>query len=429
MRNAAAPIIGGAILALLIALVYFASGRGERDLDASVMGTDGVATWLRRNDLEVVYSHPRANPLASEISLGIAPLYDTDFYDSRQVEDTDAERMASTSPRQIDADMLGDMRSKIPMLIILPKWRYGFAMTGIAHQQTQIPPKEVKAVIAQFDLQPLGLLPITNDITEGVLVGNLGDKPLTSAVFRAQLFDRATLPQGCIERLGIAEGAYLIECKPSQRSKISYWLSDPDLLSNHGLNLADHAEAAPIWVAALRGTHAAPILLAQHPVWLREEDEEHEPYERTPEDLLRLFKWPLSAFWAMGAAVLALAFWRGTKRFGAPKGRVIDRAASSRRAAIAAKARLLRLSGADARMAAEHVRARMIDMAAHALGPASANEAGVHRWLSLIERRDAQLASDLRQTVAGITPDLPHGELLRMIEKFHDLSRKASDAA
>lgn len=429
MRNALTPIIGIAILALLIALVYFASGRSDRELDRSVMGTEGLSIWLRRNEIEVIHSHPSANPLVGEISLGIAPLYDTDFYDSRQPDETDAERMASTSPRQIDADMLGDMRSKIPMLIVMPKWRYGFAMTGIAHQQTQIPPKEVKAVMAQFDLQPLGLLPIANEITEGTLVGNLGDTPLQSAVFRAQLFDRATLPKGCVERLGIAQGAYLVECPPSDRSKISYWLSDPDLLSNHGLNIADHAAAAPLWIAPLRGAHQGPILLAQHPVWLRETDEAHEPYERTPEDLLRLFKWPLSAFWAMGAAVLALAFWRGAKRYGAPKGRVIDKAASSRRAAIAAKARLLRLSGADARMAAEHVRARMSDMAGHALGQTAANEAGVHRWLSLIERRDAQLAADLRQTVAAITPDLPHGELLRLIEKFHDLSRKASDAA
>lgn len=429
MRKIAGPLIGVGIAALVVALLFLAGGGPNRRLDASVMGTDGLAHWLKQHGTEVRSSHPRMNPLPADHSLAILPLYDTDLLDQPVEPRNDDERMADTSPRAAEQWLVEDMLSKMPVVVALPKWRYGFALTAIAHEQTQIPPREVEGLMRQLGLGGLRLRPIRNDVTEGRMIGELDSENLRLALFRAQVFDRDTLPGHCLEVIGTEEGALLLTCKPTGERLVSYWLSDPDLISNHGLSLGDHAEAALQWITRLRGQNTKPLLLAREPVWLRYEDNSPEPHERTTDDLARFFQWPLSALWLMGSAVLALAFWRGMRRFGAARGPQIDHTASSRRAAIAAKARLLRLSGADARMAAEHIRARMQDMAGQALGPASANDAGVARWLALLDRRDPGLGRDLRETAARFTPDLPHADLTRLLDQFQTLSRKASDAA
>jgi hypothetical protein len=426
MARALPVVLGLAVLALLGWLILSARGGGDT-LDRSVMGTQGLALWLRQGGIETRLSNPRSTPRREDLSLAILPLYDTDL--NRPADDPadDAGRMAQIDPRDVDGWLVGDMAGKLPVLLALPKWRGGFAITGIAHEQTQVPPERVERLIAQTALAGARLAPVDNRITTArVAASPAGASPRDIALFRAQLIRPATLPRGCSALVALVQGVLVAECR--QPGTPPLWvLSDPDILNNHGLALADNAAFALDMVRAFLAGDTRPVLLAPSPIWIAEEDTA-EPHRRTGDDLSRFFAWPLSALWLMGAMVLGLAVWRGMVRFGPPRVPGRDAPASSRRAAIAAKARLLRLSGADARMAAEHARAHMADMAAQALGPGAANDAGVARWLAGLARRNPDLARDLGQA-ATIPPDTPVADLPRRLATLHALTRKAQDAA
>lgn len=425
MARALPAVLGVAVLALLGWLIL--SARGDDGLDRSVMGTSGLALWLRTEGIETRVAPPRSNPQRDDLSAAILPLYDTDL--NRPADDLrdDAGRMAQIDPRDVDGWLANAMMARLPVLLALPKWRGGFAITGIAHEQTQVPAPAVQRLIAQTRLGGARLVPVENRLTIArVAAAPAGATTREIALFRAQLIRADSLPQGCSALVTLDAGVLLAECRAADSPNL-WVLSDPDILNNHGLSLADNAAFAADLVRSLRAGDARPVLLAPSPVWIAE-DETPEPHERTGEDLARFFAWPLSALWLMGVAVLGLAVWRGMVRFGPPRVPGRDAPASSRRAAIAAKARLLRLSGADARMAAEHARAHMADMAAQALGPGAANDAGVARWLAGLARRAPDLADQLR-AAATIDPYTPVADLPRRLATLHALTRKAQDAA
>lgn len=491
MQRSLGILAGVAAAGLVVWLILIAPAAGDRRLNASVMGADGLRHWLESQGVPVTRSNPRLTPLREDLSLALLPLYDTDLYDTAPAPQTDEARMAQTSPREAPGWLVEDMAEKLPTLIVLPKWRTGFALTGIAHEQTQIPPAEVQALIGQTGLAATRLVPVVNGITGGEMsLRSPGDAAPAAprpppgdgerdeidgpaapqggsilpaapeavarppgesvvpvppaapergpavpgpahriALFRAQLLDRASLPPDCAELAGLPAGALVVHCAGHEDMPGATYLSDPDLLNNHGLRLAGNAAFATALVEALRNGDLRPVLLATEPVYIRTGGEQPEPHERTGEDLARFFAWPLSAMWAMGGLVLALALWRGARRFGPARGPQDRTEASSRRAAIAAKARLLRLSGADARMAAEHVHSHLADLAVQTLGPGAGNDPGIARWFALTARRNPELADEIRATARRITSDTPPADLPRLIQTLHALTRKAQDAA
>lgn len=457
MQRSLGILVGALAVGLVVWLIWIAPGGDARRLDASVMGADGLRHWLVAQQVPVVRGTSRPSPVREDLSIGILPLYDTDLTETDPAPEADEQRMAQTAPREAEGWMVQNMARQLPMLIVLPKWRTGFALTGIAHEQTQVSPDQVQRVAGQIMLGAVRLVPVVNDMTAADVVLNdlpvdiapsddqtkgSSDRPLfvrpptqpdamqfRVALFRAQLLDRGTVPDSCMELAGLPAGALIVRCAATEDWPAATYLSDPDLLNNHGLRLADNAAFATQLVTLLRDGDKRPVLLATEPVHIRSADDQPAPHRRTGDDLARLFAWPLSALWAMGGVVLGLALWRGLRRFGTARGAGADVAASSRRAAIAAKARLLRLSGADARMAAEHVRGHLADLAVRALGPGAGNDPGIARWFALIARRDPALAADIRATADRITPDTPPADLPRLVQAFHALTRKATDAA
>lgn len=430
MRNPL-MLIGGAAVIVILLLVWFAGGNADRRLGASVMGTNGLANWLRSNKVEIIRTPGRDGPQRDTVGMAILPLYDTDLFNTAPTPRDDAERMAQTSPRDDSNWVIHRMSAEVPTLIVLPKWRQGFALTGIAHEQTMIPTVEVETLAGQLMPGAHRLTPIENRMVTGDIAGVKGMDGLRVALFRPQLFDRSRMEKPCIELAGLPEGALLMACRNSEGSAtdFTYFLSDPDVVNNHGLLLADNAQMVLAIISHVSDRSERPVLLAQLAVHFTYGDDAPPPHKRSGEDLARFFDWPLSALWAMAALVLGLAIWRGARRFGPARGPQTELAESSRRAAIAAKARLLRLSGADARMAVEHVRAHLAELAAQALGPGAANDPGVARWFALLGRRDAALATQIRDAADRITPLTHPADLPRLIETFHALTRKASDAA
>lgn len=428
MRRVLPGLVGFAVVALLGWLLFTAQGP-DRALDRSVLGADGLEIWLRGNGIAVTRANPRLTHRREDLSAMIAPLYDTDLEDRAAPPADDAARMANPDPREFEGWMLEASAEMLPTLVVLPKWREGFALTGIAHEQTQVPPAALRGVLRNLDLEGARMLPVENRVTTArVAVSPAAPRAQDIALFRAQLLDVLSLPSRCSPLVVIGDGALLIDCHETDEAVPMRVLSDPDVLNNHGLRLADNAAFALAMVRDLTAGDARPVLLATVSVLVSDDEGPPEPHERTTEDLSRFFAWPLSALWLMGGAVLGLALWRGSRRFGPAHGPAPDIAASSRRAAIAAKARLLRLSGADARMAGEHARAHLADMAVQALGPGAGNDAGVARWLALLARRNPDLARDLRDA-GHIPPDTPAADLPRRLAALHALTRKAQNAA
>lgn len=428
MRKALSGLAGFAVVALLGWLLFTAQGP-DRALDRSVMGADGLEIWLRANDVPVTRANTRLTHRREDLSAMIVPLYDTNLHEQAAPPADDAARMANPDPRDMQGWKLEVSASVLPTLVVLPKWRQGFALTGIAHEQTQVPPAALHGVLRNLDLQGARVLPVENRVTTArVAVSPAAPHAQEIALFRAQLLDVLSLPARCSPLVVIGDGALLIDCRETGEIPGLRILTDPDVLNNHGLRLADNAGFALALVRDLVSADTRPVLLATESVLVSEEDGPPEPHERTAEDLSRFFAWPLSALWLMGGVVLGLALWRGARRFGPAHGPAQDVAASSRRAAIAAKARLLRLSGADARMAAEHARAHLADMAVQALGPGSGNDSGVARWLALLARNNPDLARDL-QDASQIPPDTPSADLPRRLAALYALTRKAQHAA
>ena len=81
------------------------------------------------------------------------------------------------------------------------------------------------------------------------------------ALFWAQLFQRDRIPSHCHEKLGLPEGALVIACDATANIPAAYFLSDPDLLNNHGLGLAENAALAADLVAGLRRDATKPVYL------------------------------------------------------------------------------------------------------------------------------------------------------------------------
>lgn len=431
MPRAAVAIAVLVVLCGLVLLVRGLSGAEVARLDRSVMGNAGLRGWLQAHDVPSRLANPRLAPPASEFSIAVMPLFDTDLLrGAERPEDADA-RMLWTDPRDVQAWELREMTAALPSLIVLPKWRFGFAMTGIAHAETQLPPGTIATLMGQLPLAGTRLMPVENTLTEARIAPYPGAPEVEVALFRAQLFDRARLPFHCREMAGTPRGALLLACADHRGMAAAHYLSDPDLMNNHGLSLAGNADWALGLVAALRGGDARPVYLALAPAPPGYDEQHRQPHERTAEDLSRFFAWPLSVLWAVATVVLGLTAWRGLARFGPARGGPATTRENSRLAAITAKARLLRLAGADQRIVAEHARALLAQMAGQALGPAHATEAGIARWFQLLARRDPALAAALQKAADRLAmpdPISPH-DLTRRLEAFRDLTRKASDAA
>ena len=127
----------------------------------------------------------------------------------------------------------------------------------------------------------------------------------------------------------------------------------------------------------------------------------------------------------IGVAVLGLALWRGARRFGPAKADSADTPEQSKLAAIATNARLLRIAGHDARMAADLVQANLADLAQTTFGRAvGAGPQGIARLFAHLSRRDPAAADELQAVATRLTdtasPPSP-AELHRQLDAFRRL--------
>lgn len=406
-------------LGLLLALAAWALFGSPRDggYDRSPLGSKGLQLWLQSKGIAVVRSDAHVTRSRSEISLRILSL-PTSQDGTTETQTGDEKGNGHLEPWIYEAKLYD-----LPTLVILPKWRASVSTDGIARESGLLPFADLHSELAKIYLPDLRLKRIGPEFEEAQLQLP-PDQPEKIALYQAQLFDRSKLPGHCTELVGTPSGALLLRC---ENGFTVYLLSDPDLLNNHGLALADNAAFAVSLIKNLRGAgEARPVYLDTKGQALEGEKpvDEGKTYERSATDLKRFFAYPLSVIWGTVLLVVVICFWRGAYRFGPPLGDASSHIEISKTAAIEAMARLLRLSGNDGRMTAQFVQHLLADKAMLLFGAGAGNQSGIERMFQRLARRDEDLAQALRSTAQALIERghaMTRSELHRNLETFRKL--------
>lgn len=434
LRNGPQIVVAALVAAGLIGALVLGQGARDREIDASVLGVRTLAPWLRSQGMAVERSNPRLNPLAETIALRIIPLYDVDLFSTQDPPTTQAEAYFAPTLREIEHEDLIYRLDWVPTLIVLPKWVAGTVEGRIAHPATRIPPRELARLMRQIGYQGIELPPPGDGFLKAALPEG------TLALFSPQLFQTGSLPRSCTAEVSFPEGILLARCDGPKSKGSVYVLSDPDVLNNHGLTVADNALVAAGLVKGILGPDGTGD--EDHFVYLDTSPEdlvdyegsaaERRDYTRGAAEFERFFAPPLAGMWATLLIVLGLAFWRGAVRFGPVRADGAALPEQSRIVALATNARLLRMAGHDGRMAADFVQNGLTDLARQTFGPAyGSGPAGRERLFSHLARRDPDATGAFRaaadavmQRAAQMTP----ADLRRHLDTYCSLLEKLTHA-
>jgi hypothetical protein len=434
LRSAPLVLVAVLVIGGFLALILLGSGARDRAIDASTIGIDALGPWLRQQDIAVQRSNPRLYPIAETIALRIIPLYDTDLNSWAPEPATRVEAYFAPTIRDIDREDLAFRIAAMPTLIVMPKWVAGTVGSGIAHKSALVPAGDVDRLADQLVYPELALV----RPARGFLTANVPDGTL--ALFEAQVFRAGTLPRRCASLVAVPQGVLVVRCDgPAGRGSL-YLLSDPDLLNNHGLVVADNAVIVAGLVRTIlaqnRTENAADtqVYLDAAPedqVEYYESAAERRDYSRGSAEFARLFEPPLAGLWAMLLIVLGVAFWRGSVRFG-PVRRAASGPEQSKIVALATNARLLRLAGHDGRMVADFVQNGLTDLSRRTFGPVhGSGPAGRDRLFAHLARRDAKAAGALRgvaDTVLQRAAQMSPADLRRHLDTYRSLLEKLTHA-
>jgi hypothetical protein len=191
-------------------------------------------------------------------------------------------------------------------------------------------------------------------------------------------------------------------------------LSDPDLISNHGIDQGDNAVVAVSIVEALRPGGGAVIF-----------DETIHGLELRPNLLRTAFQLPFSIVTLSAAVAIALAIWAGLMRFGRPD--------PSQRALQPGKVTLIRTTadllrqgsrkGTVELVLTRYLKAQIADLVARLNGPRGLDENRQIAWLddlAVARRLDARLqplAAAIEATAKSHSTD--PGRALRLAADLH----------
>jgi len=187
-----------------------------------------------------------------------------------------------------------------------------------------------------------------------------------------------------------------------------YVLSDPDLLSNHGLGAGRNAALA-IELFAEAGANAPAIVF----------DETMHGFELRPSLWAELFRFPLVLVLMHALAVLALLLWAAMGRFGRPRPLPPPHAAGNR-FLIENTAALLRFGGHSNHVLGRYLATAMQEAAQATPPPGHVGPQELPRWLEEVERargRGGRLAA-LREEV-GARGRRRESDLLKLAGRIH----------
>lgn len=412
-------VVAGLILAGLAGLFLLRGGEEGGYIDRSVIGLHGLIPVYEADNLPVRASNRRLHPNREDLSFRLLPLYDIDLEKPPQRPTTKDELFHQQTQKDMERFAFETKLIELPTVLVLPKWRTGFVETGIAHDLTLIRSGNLSRLLRQIGLKDARINRAGPEFLRGTLFG------ADVALFQAQSLPRDTLPEHCRPEAALGESVFVLSCDLLEAEHATWIVTDPDLLNNHGLGLGDNARFATALARRVGGEITRDIYVDTSPDLLTEyeaTDVERRDYERTADDFGRMFDYPFNVLWAMLALVIAVVYWRGTRRFGPvrPLDDPGDGHGISREASIAAKARLLRLSGHDGHLVSDFVQAQLVDITRQVFGP-DQGAAGQERLFAHLARQDPTLAREFEATARALiseAPSLPQAEIYRLLGTY-----------
>lgn len=377
------------IIAVIVAIGLAATGyvlsQRQQALRSSPVGMDGLQLWLTAEggNAQVFSGGWLVNP--STIGLLVVPLHDTDLDHALEPARTKEQLLFQQDENDLDWDTLLGKLGEVPSMIVLPKWRSGMRLTGIAHPALLVDEARVNALLHHLTRLPRIRLHRSQDAFTALPYRDKAGAELKTDLYAAQLFDAG----GCDPIIGSGQQTLLASCLVPAVHKQVLILSDPDLLNNHGLRLGQNATIARDVLGSLAGEGSVFIDYSRDN-WIAEPDEPIQR-DRTWADLLRFFQPPFRALWLGAGFLLALVLWRSVLRAGPV--RPAPGAELGKLQAIQARARLMRLTGQDGAMIGDYATARIAATAARLVGPGHARQIGEERaFLRFVARRRADLS-------------------------------------
>ncbi len=404
----------GIFAVLCLAVLWFFSSQQQQQLRGSATGLDGLQVWLSSEGHDANSFAGGWTIDADTIGLLVMPLYDTDLGEDRVAPQTKEELIFQQDEYDLDRFGIGRRADLVQTMAVLPKWRTGLRLTGLGH-----PALLVDRTAAQNTLQDVA----------GVSVGKLRHIPrpfndfaytaidgtrLTARLYVAQVFDG----NGCAPIIGDVGEMVLGWCTSGGGADILV-LSDPDLFSNHGLRLGDNAMIAADLLPSL--AQDGKILIDySRSVWITE-DSQVVARDRTWADLKRFFEFPFSVLWLGGAILMLIVLWRAGLRYG-PIGMPQSKLGASKLQAIAARARLMRLTGQDGALLSDYVAARITAVSSAIFGAAypgaAAKEAAYLKYIARSDPAQAENLSTLLAEIRSLPPQISSTQAITYVNAF-----------
>lgn len=409
-------IIGLVAVLVLGAIAYVLSQR-QQELRSSPVGLDGLQLWLASEggSAQSFTGGWLLDP--SGIGLLVLPMYDTRPGEDRDPPlDTQA-LLFQEDESDLDWQAIQDKITTVPSMIVLPKWRSGMRLTGIAHPALMVQDRSLDAFLRSLTGETGISVTRVRQVFTTIPYRDDTGQDRSAKLYAAQLFDGTV----CTPIIGEGTRTLLASCPVAGSDQTVLVLSDPDFLNNHGLRLGQNAEIArDILLSA--ADEGSVVIDYSRDNWLADAEE---PIlrDRTWSDLLRFFQPPFLALWIGALLTLALTLWRSFRRAGP----VIPPAATERGKlqAIHARARLMRLTGQDGAMLADYAAARIAATAARLVGPGHARQIGEEQaFLRYLSRRRPDLAARLAEVtdqLKALPPRIPATTAIHHVDALEQI--------
>ncbi len=353
---------------------------GANAFSYSAIGHRGLVEVLRRLDIPVLFSRNNSARKAGASSLLV---------------------IAEPPPSEGVGGELGDLLAAEAVLIVLPKW------TGVADPEkprwleaiTILDRQDVAGVLEQL-LPDARLRRVT-----GPVAWRRGPFGVTPSLPSPQLVESARLRPIVSSDKGVLLGEL-----PYGGQRV-WLLSDPDILSNNGIGLADNAVLAVRVIEALRPRDGTVVI-----------DETIHGFRLAPNMWRAAFEFPFAVPTALALVALGALMWSATGRFGAPLP-ARPTLESGKATLIDNMAGLLRHGGHGPEILRRYASLTLRDAARRLHAPRALDEAALPGWVDRIgaARGARSRYHDLRREIDAIvgTAKANSPRLARMARGLH----------
>ncbi|EEA93360.1 hypothetical protein [Pseudovibrio sp. JE062] len=386
---------------LLLFVVFYAVSQRQQSLRASPSGFDGLQIWLTSEGVSTQSFFGGWQVNQNSLGLLMIPLYDTKPDSNRILPRTKEDLLLQQDEYDLNSSAILEKIRRVPTLVILPKWRSGMRLAKVAHpvllNEVSVREKLLQKLTGQSSAK---IVNTSRPFSDFKYISKSG-KGFSARLYAAQMF---TSP-GCTPIIGSADAMVLGECSVNRgknKAKDTQFLvlSDPDLLNNHGLRMADNSAIASDYLQQYAKERNVMIDYSRS-VWLTD-PEAGVHRERSWADLKRFFEPPFLILWLGGFIALVLFVWRSWLRYGPIRHESVSDT-SGKTQAFYARARLMRLCDQDGALIDEYARARLVTSAAALFGPAySRHYAKPEVFLEYVTRRFPEHAVALESVLTAI---------------------------